>query len=115
MSRYSKPKSRRYDKKRPNSYQRGYDEDWAKVRKEFLRKHPTCWCGEPATEVDHIQTIREAPGRRLDVTNLRALCKRHHSRRTMRDQGPNRDKRNATATGADGMPIDPKHPWFEGY
>ncbi|WP_238996817.1 HNH endonuclease [Entomobacter blattae] len=39
-----------------------------------------------ATEVDHIQTVRNRPDLRLDPRNLRALCKSCHSARTMRDQ-----------------------------
>ena len=36
-------------------------------------------CGQPATVVDHVVTIRKAPQRRLDRTNLQSLCQRCHS------------------------------------
>jgi 5-methylcytosine-specific restriction endonuclease McrA len=36
----------------------------------------------PATEVDHKTPIRIDPSRRLDWTNLQALCRRHHSQKT---------------------------------
>jgi 5-methylcytosine-specific restriction protein A len=39
----------------------------------------------PATVVDHIETINEAPHLRLDLDNLRSLCKPCHDERTMRD------------------------------
>ncbi|WP_432206025.1 HNH endonuclease signature motif containing protein [Brucella rhizosphaerae] len=44
-------------------------------------------CEAPATEADHIKSIKEAPELRLEWSNLRALCKSCHSRRTARDQG----------------------------
>jgi 5-methylcytosine-specific restriction protein A len=78
----------RADEARPPSNQRGYDSAWAAVRRQYLGGHPTCVvCGARATEVDHITSIREAPHLRLHWSNLRALCKPCHSRRTGRDQG----------------------------
>jgi 5-methylcytosine-specific restriction endonuclease McrA len=41
-------------------------------------------CGEAATEVDHIIPLR-ALGARLDERNLQPLCKRHHSKKTRRE------------------------------
>lgn len=54
-----------------------------------LAEHP--WCEEPgcrvlATDVDHIESVEDAPERRLDPLNLRSYCHAHHSRRTARDQ-----------------------------
>jgi len=43
-------------------------------------------CGVEATDVDHIVADRQAPERRLDRTNLRSLCHRHHSRLAARAQ-----------------------------
>ena len=68
----------------------GYDRSWRKLRAWFLRRHPLCLCCqaqgrvEPATEVDHIAPLRWG-GARLDETNLQALCKRCHSRKTARE------------------------------
>lgn len=54
----------------------------------WLRRHPHCAaCGVTATDVDHVVSVREAPGRRLDETNLRSLCHACHSRRTVADHG----------------------------
>lgn len=76
------------DARRPSAAQRGYDGRWQAFRAEYLRTHPTCCapgCTATATEVDHITPIR-AGGARLDPANVRAMCKRHHSQRTARDQ-----------------------------
>lgn len=55
-----------------------YDHDWDVLRNAFLAVHPLCWCGQKATEVDHIIPIRMG-GARLDPNNLRSLCHPHHS------------------------------------
>lgn len=82
------------DKLRGTAAQRGYDDKWRSFRAAYLRRNPVCCvagCGQPATEVDHIRPLREGGGR-FDAANLRPTCKQHHSRRTMADQGPNRDR-----------------------
>ncbi len=79
-----------HDATRPSSTERGYDADWRKVRKQFLAANPICCvpgCGARATEADHMQSVRERPDLRLQWTNMRAMCKTHHSRRTAREQG----------------------------
>ena len=80
----------RLDQQRPSSEARGYDSAWRAVRRQFLAAHPLCCvqaCGRPATDADHIQTIRERPDLRLHWSNLRPFCHAHHSERTARDQG----------------------------
>ena len=68
------------DAKRPSRQARGYDAAWVKLRADFLAVYPSCKrCGGKADLVDHIKTIREAPHRRLDPTNLQALCTSCHS------------------------------------
>ena len=87
-------KRAREDAYRGSAVSRGYDERWRRARASFLASHPLCGeCSNEgrvtaATVVDHIVSIRLAPHRRLDPTNLRSLCKRHHDARTMRDQVP---------------------------
>jgi hypothetical protein len=93
--------------------QRGYDPDWTKLRAFHIRRHPFCvvtGCGKRAAHVDHVVPIRRDPSRRLDPTNLQSLCHKHHSiltaaydRETIRG-----------ACDADGMPVDPAHPWAQG-
>jgi 5-methylcytosine-specific restriction endonuclease McrA len=80
----------RFDAQRPGSAERGYDRDWRRLRGLFLYHHPGCsvpGCSRPATDVDHIKDVRHHPNLRLEWSNLRAYCHRHHSQRTARDQG----------------------------
>lgn len=78
------------DEQRGTPAQRGYDKEWSKLRFRFLHHNPTCCvCGAPGKHVDHIVSVRDAPDRRLDPTNLRTLCHSCHSRRTARDQSAN--------------------------
>ncbi|MGB9780631.1 HNH endonuclease signature motif containing protein [Caldanaerobacter sp.] len=77
---------------RPSARRRGYDETWEKLRKMYLAEHPLCEdCLEngiytPATEVHHIKKVKDNPELRLDINNLRALCKACHNRRTARGE-----------------------------
>lgn len=88
-----------------------YGHDWQKLRARFLHHHPTCRiCGEPAKHVDHIVTVKRAPERRLDWTNLQALCASHHNRLTQAFDNPN----IVTGCDAQGKPFDRQHPWASG-
>lgn len=70
----------RHDASRPTAKQRGYDREWEKARADWLAAYPSCRrCGAPATLVDHIVPIRQAPHRRLDRTNFQSLCAACHS------------------------------------
>lgn len=76
------------DRQRPSAEARGYDAAWRAVRKQFLAAHPVCcMCGRPATEVDHVLSVRDRPDLRLRWSNLRAMDTACHSRRTALDQG----------------------------
>ncbi len=76
---HAAPRQERY---RPSPDKRGYDAVWARVRRMYLRRHPVCSrCRNPASEVHHVETIRNG-GARLDASNLEALCKSCHSRET---------------------------------
>lgn len=78
-----------HDATRPKAGERGYDADWRAVRRQYLAAHPQCsheGCTAPASEVDHIQSVTARPDLRLSWSNLRGLCKHHHSQRTARDQ-----------------------------
>jgi len=69
---------------------RTYDAAWRKLRANFLKNYPNCQatgCTLPATQVDHVKSVRERPDLRLAWRNLRALCASCHSRRTATDQG----------------------------
>lgn len=78
--------TRPYDKWRGSPASRGYDADWRRVRKLALeRDHHLCQdclaAGRltPAAEVHHEVPIELDRSRRLDLTNLRCLCKPCHS------------------------------------
>jgi 5-methylcytosine-specific restriction enzyme A len=85
--------AREYDKQRGTPTERGYDADWRKLRASWLREHPLCEpCQKrglvvPASHVDHVQSIREAPERRLDPTNLRSCCASCHMSKTASQDG----------------------------
>ena len=70
------------DRKRGNAAARGYGAAWRKRRKKFIEENPTCPCGQPATDVDHV--IARRVGGADDVSNYQALCHRCHSRKTAR-------------------------------
>jgi 5-methylcytosine-specific restriction endonuclease McrA len=82
---------------------------WQRMRRNHLRTEPLCrWCDKPtpATVVDHIKPHRGDARLAFDATNLQSLCEHHH----------NSDKRfedingYSRQVGADGWPVDPRHP-----
>jgi 5-methylcytosine-specific restriction protein A len=76
----------RYEATRPSSTERGYDKDWARIRRQALADEPTCRvCGKTATEVHHINPI--ALGGTNDVENLACLCHSCHASITAREGG----------------------------
>lgn len=60
---------------------------WQRFRRLVLSRHPLCVAclsrgrTEPATDIDHIATIR-AGGALLDERNVQALCHSCHARKT---------------------------------
>jgi hypothetical protein len=91
----------------PGFYQ---SKEWNRLRAKHLKHNPACvvkGCGKRAVFVDHIVTVKNAPNRRLDPSNLQSLCKFHHGVLTAAyDRGT-----LAGACDESGMPIDPNHPW----
>jgi hypothetical protein len=93
--------------------QRGYDQDWERLRRKMLAGRPICatyGCGARATMVDHIEPVRLAPHRRLDPSNLQPLCLPCHNRLTVAFE------RSNPAIGLcreDGSPDDSRHPWAQ--
>lgn len=76
------------DGNRPSARRRGYDAAHEKARAQHLARNPLCvMCGEPGNVLDHIQTIREAPHRRLDPTNWQTLCRPCHGRKGVAQDG----------------------------
>jgi len=80
------------DQVRGSSSARGYDRAWRRTRDLKLKRDPLCEdClenefVEPAVEVHHVIKIAERPDLRLDIDNLRSLCKTCHSIRTARGE-----------------------------
>jgi len=57
---------------------------WRNLRDEVLAEHPACAdCGALATQVDHVIALRDRPELGVERANLRPLCRRCHSRRTL--------------------------------
>ena len=81
--------ARQYDRRRGTPTERGYGAAWRKRRAAFLAEYPhcvACWREGwvvAATEVDHI--VPRQQGGSDEWTNLQALCKPHHSEKTMRE------------------------------
>ena len=77
---------------------------WRVLRERVLSEEPLCrMCGAPATDVDHIDN----DGNNNERDNLQGLCHECHSRKTAGDMG----KRVNWGCNADGLPLDPRHPW----
>ena len=86
------PKTQRVDK-RLSAWQRGYDSTWQKLRNAFIKRNPLCvYCMKtgvikPAEEIDHIVPHKGDNVLRLSESNLQALCKQCHSRKTATEDG----------------------------
>jgi len=69
-----------FDRKRPNSSQRGYNGTWDKAKAAFLKRHPRCvMCGRPADTVDHITPHRGDMTIFWDKANWQSLCAQDHN------------------------------------
>jgi 5-methylcytosine-specific restriction enzyme A len=75
---------------RASPRQRGYDRDWQRLRARVLAAQPYCVpCARRGVEtqaqmLDHVVSIRDAPERRLDPSNLMPMCWACHRAKTMR-------------------------------
>ena len=76
---------RSHEKRHGSARERGYDRDWERVAAEYLKsvnhlceEHLRRGYLEPAELVDHVESLRDRPKRRLDPTNLDALCRQCH-------------------------------------
>ena len=70
------------EKARPTRRQRGYDYSWKKLSKQLREQQPFCsiaGCTNKDLTVDHIIPLSEAPYLRLEITNLKVLCRKHNS------------------------------------
>ncbi len=72
------------ERARPTRVQRGYDYSWQKLSKQLRQEQPYCsivGCTSQDLTVDHIIPLSDAPLLRLEITNLRVLCRMHNSRK----------------------------------
>lgn len=79
-----------YDGRRGTAAERGYNNNWRKVRRMQLAREPLCFDCKAAglvtigAEVHHIRAKRD--GGNDSFENLMTLCKSHHSQRTARGE-----------------------------
>lgn len=77
----------RFDKRRPNSTQRGYGRAWEKAKAEHLEAHRYCrMCGAAGTTVDHKTPHKGDAGLFWDRTNWQTLCTSCHSGAKQREE-----------------------------
>lgn len=92
QSKCEKHRTQRTKDSRENAAKRGYDYQWQKLRARFVKSHPLCEdClaqgrTTAANEAHHVEKVADAPERRLDASNLMALCKRCHAARTAKGE-----------------------------
>lgn len=94
------------DKRRPSARQRGYDHAYQVMAAEFLRRHPVCTCGAPATVVRHKVSIAKRPDLRMDQTNWLPGCRSCNAKdyhRERREAGGGREL-SSNGVGPSGGP-----------
>lgn len=73
-----------WNDRKPQSWAKGGDSRWRKLRAVFLRQHPLCqWpgCTALADTVDH-KDGTDYETQRYEWKQLRSLCTPHHRQRT---------------------------------
>jgi 5-methylcytosine-specific restriction protein A len=98
-------------------WHRWYDTaKWRAWSQHQLRQHPLCRFWEmkgkvvAASIADHIKPHKGDARLFWDADNLQSLCKHCHesTKKQLERRG------FSTEIGADGMPIDVRHPWYQG-
>lgn len=90
---HKKVEAQHKEESRQTSHERGYSTAWRKARKGYLAKHPLCVdClrdgrTTAATVVDHIIDHKGDKELFWDSENWQPLCKTHHDRKTVRENG----------------------------
>lgn len=70
----------RHDETRPSARARGYNSDWQRARRRWLRAFPYCAkCGAPANVVDHIVPHKGDPKLFWNESNWQSLCSSCHN------------------------------------
>jgi 5-methylcytosine-specific restriction protein A len=92
-----------------------YGARWQKQRIAFLHRNPLCaYCLQldkitSANVVDHKVPHKGDKILFWDVDNWQSLCKECHDNAKALEES----KGFAPGCGQDGMPVDPKHPWYD--
>ena len=84
--------AREKERARGTSAQRGYGAKWQRKSKAFLKRSENrtcrCGCGEPSTDVDHIEAVSGPNDPRFwDETNWQPLAHECHGRKTVLEDG----------------------------
>lgn len=105
----------RHQVQRGSAHSRGYGVRWRRARLCFLAKHPLCvMCSArgvvaAAVIVDHIKPHKGDAVLFWSEANWQSLCAPCHDRHKQRQERTGR----VHGASADGIPIDPAHPWHE--
>ena len=97
---------------RAKTAERGYGSKWRTYRAGYLKSHPLCtYCDRQgktvaANVVDHIKPHKGDQTLFWDPTNHQALCKHCHDAHKQSEE----DRGYSGQVGADGWPVDPRHP-----
>lgn len=83
---HRKAKRKAEDRRRPNARARGYNKRWERTRANMLNAQPYCQCGQPATDVHHLDGLGPTGPRGHDYMNLKAMCHSCHSKVTATEQ-----------------------------
>jgi 5-methylcytosine-specific restriction protein A len=88
-------------------HERGYGTEWTRIRKAILERDchlcQTCRRAGRVTNaniVDHI--LSKSKGGTDDERNLEAICKLHHDKKTLEEQG--KTYKGKVSIGVDGWP-----------
>jgi 5-methylcytosine-specific restriction protein A len=88
-----------------DKHQRFYQSrQWQRLRLYILAEQPLCVecmkqnVNEPATVVDHIDSLTDRWDLRLESTNMAGLCSRHHNIKSAREQQRYRTGKTYTST-----------------
>ena len=93
---------------------------WQRLRALKLSVSPLCYPCElrgdfvPAEHVDHIVSIASGGNPFPALDGLMSMCPRCHSEKTNAVDRPGGKGVRFKGVGADGLPIDPSHPFFSG-
>lgn len=90
---------------------------WQRLRKAHLAIEPMCRGCMPrlvvANTVDHVRAISDGGQPFPDHAGLASYCPACHARKTARgsEAGAVRSTKPVKGCDANGMPLDPQHPW----